>query len=111
MALWGVNVSKLPIELEEWMKVKEKDYSQRWANKFPSDLEHDLWLMRACYREMAEHLIPVVEACKDIGAPRACGCKPVCQCLSQQSLEIEVDAIKDVAREALAEVGLGGGDE
>lgn len=41
------------------------------------------------------------EALINIAQERDCGCSPVCQCNSESSLEIEVDALKDIARAAL----------
>lgn len=40
-------------------------------------------------------------ALKQIAAPRDCGCSPVCQCSSQESLKLECEALQDIAREAL----------
>lgn len=40
-------------------------------------------------------------ALENIAAPRDCGCKPSCQCNTQESLEIEVEALRDIAKAAL----------
>lgn len=53
-------------------------------------------------------------ALERIAGPRDCGCSPVCQCNSQESLEIEVDALLDIAIVALTAPQLhqyGGGVE
>lgn len=41
-------------------------------------------------------------ALERIAGPQDCGCSPVCQCNSQESLEIEVDALRDIALAALS---------
>lgn len=55
----------IPKAIEQWIEEQESEYKKRWSNKFPSDLAHDLWLMRSCYKEMYEHLKPLVEALKE----------------------------------------------
>ena len=52
---------------------------------FPTDAPYDL-----------------MEALKDIASPRDCGCSPVCQCDSAESLRVEVDHMRDTARAAIA---------
>jgi hypothetical protein len=44
----------------------------------------------------------LAKALKDIAAPRECGCSPVCHCMSEESLLIESDTMRDIARSALA---------
>lgn len=50
----------------------------------------------------AENLRKTIE---QIAAPRDCGCSPACQCDTEESLKIEVDYLKDLARSALNTVG------
>lgn len=62
-------MTPIPPALETWMSAQEDDYAKRWANKFPSDLEHDLWLMRDSMRKAILKLAPLISA-----ARQSCWC-------------------------------------
>ena len=76
-------------ELEQWAKVRGDD-----AGRLAREL--------IAYRRAEKAANGQMKALEEIAAPRDCGCSPVCQCNSEESLRIEIDALKDIARAALA---------
>lgn len=71
------------------------------------DLRASLDVERAATDSMRIERDKMFAALKFIASPSDCGCSPVCQCGSQESLKIELDVMHDKARATLEELRMG----
>lgn len=70
-----------------------------WTNHIDSNIRN---CVRSIYMESETR---AVKALRRIAEQPSCGCVPCTgQCRSQEALAIELDAIRDIAREALNEL-------
>lgn len=74
--------------------------AEQWRQRRDAEGSRDA--ARAACDSMRIERDAMRKALRKIAAPRDCGCSPVCQCNSQESLEIEIDALKDIARGELS---------